>query len=77
MPILDEDEDGDLVEVSTRRTPTETISICMIRRQGAGDVKIVPIRMKVRELAGLTRQRSSQHPVVEQWLGISLDEIVP
>ncbi|TCQ25733.1 hypothetical protein [Ferranicluibacter rubi] len=49
----------------------------MIRRQGAGDVKIVPIRMKVRELAGLTRQRSSQHPVVEQWLGISLDEVVP
>lgn len=48
----------------------------MIRRQCTGDFKIVPIRRKVRELAGLTRRRSPEHPVVEQWLGISLDEVV-
>lgn len=36
----------------------------------------MPIRRKVRELAGLTRKRSPTHPVVEQWIGISLDEII-
>jgi hypothetical protein len=36
----------------------------------------VPIRRKVRELAGLTRRRSPKTPVVEQWIGISLDEVM-
>lgn len=40
------------------------------------DYKIVPIRRKVRELAGLTRKRSPSFPVVECWIGISTDEIV-
>ena len=48
----------------------------MIRRQCTSDYKIVPIRRKVRELAGLTRRRSPDAPVVEQWIGISLDEVV-
>lgn len=48
----------------------------MIRRQCTGEYKIVPIRRKVRELAGLTRKRSPRHPIVEQWLGISLDEAI-
>lgn len=52
------------------------VSIGMIRRQCTGDYKIDPIRRKVRELAGLTRKRSPAAPVVEQWIGISMDEIV-
>ncbi|MBS4001973.1 MAG: hypothetical protein KGZ91_01260 [Afipia sp.] len=52
------------------------VSIGMIRRQCTGDYKIDPIRRKVRELAGLTRKRSPAVPVVEQWIGISTDEIV-
>lgn len=52
------------------------VSIGMIRRQCTTSAKIEPIRRKVRELAGLTRRRSPKHPVVEQWLGISLDEVV-
>ena len=36
----------------------------------------MPIRRKVRELAGLTRRRSPDHPIVEQWIGISLDEVI-
>lgn len=76
VPVLDENEEGELVEVSTRRTATQTVSIGMIRRQCTGDFKIVPIRRKVRELAGLTRQRSPKVSIVEQWLGISLDEVV-
>lgn len=76
VPIYDEGDDGALVEVSTRRTTRETVSIGMIRRQCTTDFKIVPIRRKVRELAGLTRKRSPTHPVVEQWIGISLDEII-
>ncbi|RWN57692.1 MAG: hypothetical protein EOR99_34265 [Mesorhizobium sp.] len=52
------------------------ISIGMIRRQCTTTSKIEPIRRKVRELAGLTRKRSPTYPVVHQWLGISMDEVV-
>jgi len=45
-------------------------------RLNTTDYKIVPIRRKVRELAGLTRKRSPSFPVVECWIGISTDEIV-
>lgn len=76
VPIFNEDENGHLVPVSTRVTASERIEIGMIRRQCTGDDKIVPIRRKVRALAGLTRRRSPRHPVVEQWLSISLDEVV-
>lgn len=76
VPVFDEDEDGELMEIGSRRTTTETVSIGMIRRQCTTDFKVVPIRRKVRELAGLTRKRSPAHPVVESWIGISTDEIV-
>lgn len=76
MPVYDEDDDGDLIQVATRRTTRETVSIGMIRRQCTTDFKIVPIRRKVRELAGLTRRRSPGHAVVEQWIGISTDEVL-
>lgn len=52
------------------------MSIGMIRRQCTGDYKIDPIRRKVRELADLTRRRSPADPVVEQWIGISMDEAI-
>ncbi len=74
--VFDEDEDGELVEIATRRTTTETVTIGMIRRQCTTDFKIVPIRRKVRELAGLTRKRSPSLPVAESWIGISTDEVV-
>ena len=48
----------------------------MIRRQCTKELKIVPLRRKVRELIGITGKRSPNHPVVEQWIGISFDEIV-
>ncbi len=46
----------------------------LIRRQCTGDYKVVPIRRKVRDLAGIAGRRSPTVPVVEQWLGISLEE---
>lgn len=52
------------------------ISIGMIRRQCTTTSKIEPISRKVRELTGLTRKRSPTYPVVHQWLGISMDEVV-
>lgn len=76
VPVLDEDEDGELVEIGVRRTTSETVSIGMIRRQCTTDFKIIPIRRKLRELAGLTRRRSPAYPVVESWIGISTDEVV-
>lgn len=65
VPVLDEGEDGDIIEIGSRSTLRETVSIGMIRRQCTTDYKIVPIRRKVRELAGLTRKRSPGHAVVE------------
>jgi len=76
VPVLDEDDDGEVVTIGTRRTAKGTVSIGMIRWQCATEFKIVPIRRKVRELAGLTRKRSPESPVVEQWIGISTDEII-
>lgn len=49
----------------------------MTRRQCTQDYKIIPITRKVRELIGLRHgQRGPRLPVVEQWIGISTDEIV-
>lgn len=76
LPVLDEDDDGEIVTIGKRQTSKETVSIGMIRRQCTTEFKIVPIRRKVRELAGLTRKRSPVYPVVEQWIGISTDEII-
>jgi hypothetical protein len=60
----------------TRTMRNGRAEIGMIRRQCTKDYKIVPIRRKVRELAGLLGRRSPAVPVVEQWIGISLDETI-
>jgi hypothetical protein len=60
----------------TRNVSGTRVEIGMIRRQCTKDYKIVPIRRKVRALAGLTRRRSPRSAVVEQWIGISSDEVV-
>lgn len=46
----------------------------LANRSCTRDFKIDPIRRKVRELVGLTRKKSPLEPIVEQWIGISLDE---
>ena len=47
-----------------------------IRRQCTNDFKIQPIRKKIRELLGLKKgQRAGKEILVDQWIGISLDEI--
>lgn len=49
----------------------------MLRRQCTREFKIQPIVTKVRELVGLAhRQIGPKKPVVEQWIGISLDEAI-
>ena len=48
----------------------------MTNRSCTRDYKIVPIQRKVRELVGLTRKRAPKTPIVEQWIGISLDEAI-
>lgn len=55
------------------KTPT---SDGMLFRQCTSDYKIAPIHKKLREMIGLKpRQRAPKEVVVEQWLGISQDEI--
>lgn len=47
-----------------------------IRRQCTQFYKIRPIRRHLREALGLTKgQRGPKEPVVEQWIGISTDEV--
>lgn len=52
-------------------------SLGQVHRQCTGDYKIVPIEREIRRLLGLKfRQRWPKTPQVEQWIGISLDEII-
>jgi hypothetical protein len=77
---------GDLREATTAKSkwsdgrfatvPYFTSSGGMSRRQCTKEYKIEPILKKTRELLGLAyRQRGPRTPVVEQWIGISTDEI--
>ncbi len=72
--VLDEDDEGELVEIGSRATLRDTVSVGMMRRACTTDFNIVPIRRKVRQLLGLTRKHSPDHAVAEQWIGISTDE---
>ncbi len=57
------------------KNPDGTVG--MARRQCTQDYKIEPIRKEVRRLIGLRpRQRAPKVKLVEQWIGISTDEIV-
>ncbi|MEJ1967066.1 MAG: hypothetical protein WDN03_00300 [Rhizomicrobium sp.] len=60
----------------TRTISRGRVSVGRIRRQCTKEYKLVPIRRKVRELAELTGRRSPKYPVIEQWIGISLDEAI-
>jgi hypothetical protein len=46
-----------------------------VNRGCTRDYKVTPIVQKVRALAGYTGRPAPKTPVVEQWIGISLDEI--
>ncbi len=76
LPVYDEDNDGDLEIIGSRRTTAARVQIGMIRRQCTTEYKVKPIQRKVRAFLGITRKRSPAVPVVEQWIGISLDEAI-
>ena len=74
--ILDDliNQDGERKRVAG--PPFFTKNGGMGRRQCTREYKIDPIRKKERELIGLKpRQRGPKEPVVEVWIGISMDEI--
>ena len=50
-------------------------AIAMGRRQCTREFKLEPIRKKTRELLGLKPRQRSPQGAVEQWIGISLDEL--
>ncbi|HEY0919083.1 hypothetical protein [Devosia sp.] len=74
VPLVGEDGQGGTVVVGTRVLPAGRVAIAMIRRQRTGDCKVVPIRRKVRDLAGIAGRRSPTVAMAEEWLGISLEE---
>ena len=47
----------------------------MIRRQCTREYKIKPVQSKLRELVGLNPRQRAKDVLVEQWVGISLDEV--
>lgn len=57
------------------RPPLFTAGGGMLRRQCTGDYKIVPIKREIRRLLGKGPRSYIAPGTVEQWVGISLDEI--
>lgn len=47
----------------------------LLNRSCTRDFKLTPIRREVRRQLALTGKRSPRHPVVTQWIGVSLDEV--
>jgi len=58
IPPVGEDGQGGTVVVGTRVLSAGRVTIGMIRRQYTSTYKVVPIRRKVRELAGIAGRRS-------------------
>jgi len=48
----------------------------MVNRSCTQDYKLKPIIKQIRALTGLTKKRAPAAPVVTQWIGISLDEVM-
>lgn len=47
----------------------------LINRSCTRDYKITPIRRAVRDIVGITGRKSPDSAIVEQWIGISTDEV--
>lgn len=76
VPVLSEDLDGRTVEIGSRVLKKDKVEIGMIRRQCTTEYKITPIRRAVRDMLGIAGKRSPKTPIAEQWIGISLDEVI-
>lgn len=76
VPVLDEDEDGQMVQVGERTTIREEQIDGIGRRQCTSHYKVEPIRRKVRELLGVGPRDAISAGAVEKWIGISLDEVI-
>jgi len=76
VPVLDVDAGGCPREVGSRVLTKDKVEIGMIRRQCTTEYKITPIRRALRGMVGIAGKRSPDVPVVEQWIGISLDEVI-
>lgn len=68
---------GEVVEVRYHTMTRDEVSVGMTNRQCTQDFKLIPIMREVRRLAGIKpKTRGPQKPIVEQWIGISTDEVV-
>jgi hypothetical protein len=76
VPAMGEGADGKPAEIGSRILKEDKIEIGMIRRQCTTEYKITPIRRAVREMLGIAGKRSPKTPIIEQWIGISMDEVI-
>lgn len=74
IPVYDEDDEGELVQVGSRTLTKDEHHNGIGRRQCTNEFKIEPIAKKQRELLGFKKYQRIPAGSVEVWIGISLDE---
>jgi hypothetical protein len=73
--ILDPKEGKRFAAIPLRVQSRDGRSNSLLRRQCTREYKLAPIQKRCRELLGLKpRQRAAGRFIVEQWIGISIDE---
>lgn len=76
VPVFDEDEAGELVQVGTRVRSRDEHRHGIGRRQCSKEFKIEPIARKQRVLLGYGPRQRIPAGSVEVWLGITTDEAI-
>lgn len=74
--LFDEDEESEARVVGSRTLDRDEVRDGIGRRQCTSHYKIEPIRRKVRELLGYGPRDPIPAGSVEQWIGISTDEVI-
>ncbi|KQP99684.1 hypothetical protein ASF59_09750 [Methylobacterium sp. Leaf121] len=74
--LFDEDEEAEATVVGHRTLTQDEVRDGIGRRQCTSHYKIEPIQRKVRELLGYGPRDAVPAGAVEQWIGISQDEVI-
>lgn len=74
VPVYDENDEGELIEVGERTLVRDEINEGMGRRQCTKEYKVEPIANRQRELLGYRKREKIPAGTCEVWIGISTDE---
>ena len=76
IPVYDDDENGELVQIGTREMTKTEHRYGISRRQCTRENKIAPIEKKLRTLLGYEPKKRIPAGSAEVWIGISMDEVI-